>query len=371
MWWATSTPVANFLLQRGRLDAQLERNVLPAPTPLMTKENPYLRRLHLEAAVHEGDATEDDLRWMFDKVAVDELIEKRRKATREGRRAWFDASRGVVVRSALLRPVAGAVKPSTSRATITDVGVDIVDAATGRSIHKVDSVIAPTHYHPYRVLEHQGRLLQVRSGGDFDRAAMRIAVHDAPAGAACTLPELRFTFAPRQWLTEMDRRRDEDVQLRIRRAEVDIVEAVHAAISASRVRTEFPPVEARYRSQLLVVYLDHLRGHAGLERGLAYVAQVIDDLVLVHLRADDAAVEVEHRVAGFADDTTPALLFVDRTVGGLGVSETLDLDTLCNLLRWARSMMKACPCPHGCLRCAPPEVIDLKAKQDAIKILGG
>ena len=70
----------------------------------------------------------------------------------------------------------------------------------------------------------------------------------------------------------------------------DIVEAVHAAISASRVRTEFPPVEARYRSQLLVVYLDHLRGHAGLDRGLAYVAQVIDDLVLVHLRADDAAV---------------------------------------------------------------------------------
>jgi len=130
-------------------------------------------------------------------------------------------------------------------------------------------------------------------------------------------------------------------------------------------------VSSRYGTEIKVVWLAHLGAvDARWDDGLEHLARVLDDVLGAWLRCRDENIEVVPRRDGFGGIASPALLVVDRHVGGAGVADALSLPTLVRLLRWVRAVMMSCPCDSGCARCTPPEVLHLHAKNEAIGLLG-
>ncbi len=372
VWWTLPGPVANFLLERGRLGMQLQEGILPAPAPLFARDNGHLSRLHLLAALHEGSPEEELLRRAFGARRVTALIEDG-KARRVGTHAELDAGTGEIWRSSVLAPTRGEPRPDTSRRTVTRAEVRVVDGTVGDLLDRVDQLTAATHYYPHRVFGSRGRRFQVRAGGGFDRGSGTITVDPVGNDLEPTLPEVHFDISLKGWLGERDERSEGKLVVQAGDARVVVHEVVERAldvVGSSWSRFE-QPVSARYGTEIKAVWLRHLGPlPERWEPGLRHLARLLDDVLIAWLRCRDENIEVVPRLGGWGGIESPALLVVDRHVGGAGVADALSLPTLVRMLRWVRAVMTSCPCDSGCARCTPPEVLDLKAKNEAIALLG-
>jgi len=372
VWWVLPGPVANFLLEPGRLALQAAEGILPAPTPLFARDNGHLSRLHLLAALHEGSPEEELLRRAFGASRVSALIDDA-KARRIGDVAEMEAGTGAIRRSSVLAPHKGQQRPDTSRRTMTAAAVRVVDGTVGEELDRVDQLTAATHYYPHRVFGSRGRRYRVPPGGGFDRGSATITVEPVGNDLEPTVPDLVYDVTLREWLGERDQRSDGGLVIQAGDARVVVVEEVSRALSvvgSSWSRFEHP-VSARYSTEIKVLWLAH---HGRLddrwEAGLRHVARLLDDVLIAWLRCRDENIDVVPRIDGWGGIESPALLVIDRHVGGAGVADALTLPTLLGMLKWVRAIMVACPCDTGCARCTPPEVLDLSAKNDAIGLLG-
>lgn len=373
VWWVMPSPLSNFLLVKGRLEAQDDADQLPAPTPLFARENSHLQKLHLQAALHEGSPEEVLLRQAFGSTNVSALLDQG-QAVRVGRHAELEPGSGNVRRSHVLAPARGQQRPDTSRKTITQAEVRVVDGNVGDLLDRIDLITAQTHYYPHRVFGSQGRRYKVRSGGGFDRAAKRIEVDPVGNEMEPTRPDVVFEVELRERTGEWDERSQGALVIQAGDVRARVKETVTRALSQvgenwSRFDT---PVTATYLTEVKVVWLRHV---GALEEswadGLAHVARLLDDVLITHLRCRDENIEVVPRIAGFGGIDSPALLVIDRHVGGAGVADALSLDSILGMLRWVQAVMKACRCDRGCPNCTPPEVLRLQAKNEAIALLGG
>ncbi len=372
VWWTLPGPVGNFLLEPGRLALQLEEGILPAPAPLFARDNTHLSRLHLLAALHEGTPEEELLRIAFGARRVTELLEGG-QAQRVGSHAELDPGSGAIRRSSVLAPTRGQQRPDTSRRTMTRAEVRVVDATVGDELDQIDQLTAATHYYPHRVFGSRGRRYQVPAGGGFDRGSGTISVDPVGNELAPTVPDVHFSVDLREWLGERDQRSEGKLVVQAGDARVVVHEVVERALSVvggSWSRFE-EPVTARYGTEIKVVWLRHLgRLERRWEPGLRHLARLLDDVLVAWLRCRDENIEVVARIDGWGGIDSPALLVIDRHVGGAGVADALSLPTIVRLLKWVRAVMGACACDVGCPRCTPPEVLDLHAKNDAIGLLG-
>jgi hypothetical protein len=372
VWWILPGPVANFLLEPGRLAMQLDEGILPAPAPLFARENTHLSRLHLLAALHEGNPEEERLRVAFGARRVTELLEGE-QARRVGMHAELEPRTGSILRSHVLAPARGQQRPDTSRRTMTRAEVRVVDGTVGDLLDRVDRLTAKTHYYPHRVFGSRGRRYQVPAGGGFDAGSGTITVEPVGNDLEPTLPDVHFEIDLREWLGERDQRSQGKLIVQAGEARVVVHEVVERALSvvgSSWSRFE-QPVTARYGTQIKVVWLRHLGPlDDRWTNGLLHLARMLDDVLIAWLRCRDENIEVVPRLSGFDGIDSPALLVVDRHVGGAGVADALSLPTLVRLLRWVRAVMTSCACDSGCVRCTPPEILHLAAKNEAIGLLG-
>ena len=373
--WVAPSPMANFLMAQGRL-AELSRvRALPAPMPLSGSSNVYLQRLHLTAALHEGIPWETALRSAFRNRSVSSLIE-REEALRGGRRARLDTKKGTVERSWMLHPAAGLGRPDTSRETVTSAAVRVVDGAEGSELLRVDKITAATHFYPYRVFGLRGRRFHVPAGGGLDASVGTVTVWPVGEEREPTVPGIGFALQLKDWVGDYDRLDERGLSLGRRRAVVRVTERIGSAIeNQSGRRFSFEPVESNYNTELLVVALEHLQGRSSKElKGLALVAALLDEALLLHLRVEDDKLKVEPLPQGFAADqggsTAPSLAFIDRHIGGLGMAEVLTPHLLGSIFKWSRSALHSCPCMDGCELCTPASVLKLQAKQEAIQMMG-
>ena len=373
VWWVMPSPLGNFLLAPGRLAAQDSDDQLPAPTPLFARENSHLQKLHLQAALHEGSPEEVLLRSAFGSENVSTLLDQG-QAVRVGRHAELEPGSGTVRRSHVLAPARGQQRPDTSRKTITKAEVRVVDGNVGDLLDRVDLITAQTHYYPHRVFGWRGRRYTVRSGGGFDRKAGRIEVDPVGNEMEPTRPDITFDVELRERTGEWDQRSQGALVIQAGDVRARVHETVTRALSqVGESWSQFDtPVKAAYLTEVKVVWLRHVGTlEDSWQDGLAHVARLLDDVLITHLRCRDENIEVVPRIRGFGGIDSPALLFIDRHVGGAGVAEALSLDSILGMLRWVQAVMKACRCDRGCPRCTPPEVLRLQAKNEAISLLGG
>jgi hypothetical protein len=373
--WVAPSPLANFLTAPGRLSELARLRGLPAPMPLSGASNKYLTRLHLTAALHEGNPWETALREAFRTAAVSSLI-AREDAVRGGRRARLDTRRGRVERSWTLQPAAELGRPDTARETVTSADVRVVDGAEGSELMRIDKITAATHYYPYRVFGQGGRRFHVPAGGGLDERAGTVTIWPVGEEREPTVPGVGFVLQLREWVGEYDRLDERGISLVRRRASVRVTERVGSAIETqSGRRFSFEPVEATYNTDLLVVQLEHLAGRrADQLQGLPLVAALLDEALLLHFAVEDDKLRVEALPSGFAADAggsgSPSLAFIDRHIGGIGMADALTPHLLGSLFKWSRSALHSCPCMDGCERCTPGSVLGLRAKQDAIQMMG-
>lgn len=370
VWWVLPSPLTNFLLEGDRLRGQFREGLLPAPAPLFARDNRYLQQLHLLAALHEGSPEEERLRGTFGAPQVTGLIAQER-ANRVSQHAELDA--GCVRRSAVLAPARGQERPDTSRQTITATEVTVVDRSSGTTLARLDKLIAQTHYYPHRVFGSRGRRYQVAAGGGFDSGSATISVDPVGNDRQPTIPSLDFLVEHHEWIGERDSRKEDGLLIQAGQARVLVREFVgHSLDQNGDSHVELDrPVRSQYRTRIKVIWLKR-HGRLGEEwaDGLAHVARLMDDVLVAHLRCLDENIEVEPRIEGYGTIDSPALLVIDRHVGGAGVADALSLDVIIRSLRWVQAVMKSCRCDHGCRRCAPPEVVRLAAKNEAIALLG-
>ena len=106
-------------------------------------------------------------------------------------------------------------------------------------------------------------------------------------------------------------------------------------------------------------------------RARYHLARVLDALLPAHVRAAQEDVEVQALAEGLGGLARPALVFVDRHVGGMGVAEAIDAEAVHDLLRWERGVLFHCPCMDGCANCTSPEMLAVGAdKQGVLQLLG-
>lgn len=365
VWWLPS-PLTSFLTEGNRLGAQLEDGTLPSPAPVFSTTNGYVQELHLRRAVQEGEPDEDALRRLFAEGAIAKLLASGDAKVR-GERTTADVEGGVLRRSRIIVAAKSAEHGLSAGMTVTRAVAKIVDGQSGDVIEQVDRLTAQTHYYPYKVFSYRGRRYEVPSDGG-SRGRDEIVVRSADANKEPTTPLIEFEVSKLRTVGGEDRRAQGAFVIRTRTDEIEVTETLRGAISGNAT-IEFPPVTARYRTQLRVVFFEHLAGHDP-GPGLDHIARVLDDVLLTHLRVRDEYLEVE-AFNGYGGENVPALVFIDRRVGGVGVADALGLEAVFSMLKWTQALMKSCPCMHGCERCTPSEVLHHKAKQSAIQLLGG
>ena len=366
VWWNEPSPLTNFLLEGDRLQDQARQAILPSPAPVYSERNTFLHDLHLRLAIHEGEPPKVELLRYFSARQLDHLFDK--GECREGRVVSVaDHEQGTVARSPLIALTNFDAKGLDARMTVTKMATAIIDGTSGEEIDRVDHRTVRTHYYPYKIFSRAGRRYRVPPGGGLGKPAELVveavdAVHDP------TSPVVSFEINRLETLEGPHRQQQGSFAVRARTDEVMLTEVVSGATSRTGT-IEFEPVSSEYKTHIRVVYLEHLYGHANIEASLLHLARVLDDVLLTHLRIRDEYLEVEPAPSGYGGEPIPALLFIDRHVGGIGVADALGLETLFDLFRWTSVLMKSCPCNDGCDRCSPPEVLVYKAKQMAIQML--
>lgn len=365
--WCKPNPLARFLMEKGVLASLSARNELPTPKPLAGTENDFLVAAHVEAALDEGEPGEDDLRLAFSDGAVSALLSARKDVQKVGFRARFFPDERKVSRSVRLHRKGEPLGPDRLK-TITPNVVEVRRRHDGAVLARVDRRLARTRFYPRRVFAHEGELYEVL---DSDLATeTNLVCAKAAASSAPTLPLLDVRVSGRAYIGNIARHQFGKLAFARGVASVSVEETVSGVLARGAVEpaVRYPAVETRYESRAVVVLFETVPQHATLK----HLARLVDLLLPAHVVTEDEDIEVLAYPDGFLDIPRPALLFVDRHLGGLGLDAALDAQALYNLLRWAWGVLYSCPCMKGCAQCVPASVLKQGPdKQGVLQLLGG
>ncbi|MSP17134.1 MAG: DUF1998 domain-containing protein, partial [Myxococcales bacterium] len=372
VWWVKESPVSRFLLEPWRQRRMMEeleaRDELPSPRPVAGFNNRYLAAAHLEAAVHEGRVDEASLRRAFSDTAVDEFLAAQPGTHTGGSRARWRTDTRATERSRIL-VAATEAWPDARRETVTRNILEIRSRTTGEVLRRVDRRVAATRFYPHRVFRAKGLLHQL-DGGGIAKGADHLLAAPADARAAPTAPDLRIETACRRWVGEVERHLSDNLAFQRGVAEITVREAVAGAMPHGHAvaTVQYPAVQAEYETVAAVIFLVGPASAASIH----HVARLADLLLTSHLIAQPEDVEVIGYAEGFGGTRSPALVFVDRNIGGMGVAEALDHHAVRDLLRWAWGVLYSCACARGCAKCTPPEVLLAGPdKEGALRLLSG
>lgn len=365
LWWLDETPLSRFLLRDGALAGLAQQDELPAPRPVAGVGNPYLAAAHLEAALAEGLPDLASLRWGFGDAAVDALLAARPGLATGARRARWDADGHKVVASPVLTLGAGAWT-DPRRDMITANAVEVRSSIDASVIARIDRRVAATRMYPHRVFRARGTLWQVPAGAP----GATLTVSPAAAGAAPTGPELDVELTDASWQARPEQH--SVGKLRFARAVATVVvhERVTGAIARGQAAAQvrYAPATATYPTEAVVVLFEH----APSRKALRHAGRLAADLAPAHVRVERDDLEIVIAADGLAGLARPALVIIDRHVGGIGLAGALDPGTVHDLLRWTWGVLFRCPCVEGCPQCTPRDVLAAGPdKVGALKLLGG
>jgi hypothetical protein len=364
VWWVPETPLSRFLLRPDMLRTLQERNELTTPRVLLGRRNRWLINAHMDAALLEAAHAENDLRMTFGDAAVNERIQNADLHVC-GTVARVDPATNGLLRSSLCKASTDRVIRKERRTTITRDVIRVEDEESGTLLTTVDRRILPTRYYPRRVFAQGARRFTVSPDAYSDglpRERLRVKPGTDRDSLTAPILDIRPTFV--EMTTEPVRMDRGDFTIAVGAAAVSVTETVQGCVTldAQATTIRYSPVSTRepYETRAALVFLQ--------------AARSLDGLIIAHLGSAQEDVEILDALSGFADVSRPALLFVDRHIGGMGVAEALPPDVVHELLRWARALLASCPnmsCLDGCTLCTPAEVLKQGPdKQGVLQMLG-
>lgn len=366
LWRVEDSALARFLLLPRALEELDRRGELPTPRPIAGRRNRWLLRAHLEAALSEGASHEVALREAFGEAVVADRLERSPAVLSETRAAWIDPASGRV-RRAPRRRVTATQAATKLRRTVTTETVELVDEAGGRQVALVDAAIAAVRFHPSRVFEHDGARYRLGTA-PIEASQRRVPVSRVDSRTPLTQAETMLELTSRTEAFEPTVVGRNGLSLALAALDVTVTESVDRArtIGGASATVSFARVTATYPSEATVVFFE--RGSA---RTLEHLARSLASMLPAHVRVGAEDADVVALPEGFGGLSRPALAFVDRHVGGMGLTDALDGDAVHDMLRWARLVLQNCGCLDGCARCTPPEVIERGADKQGVLLLLG
>jgi hypothetical protein len=330
-------------------------------------DNPYIAAAHIETALREGRPDEAALRRAFGDLAVDQLSRGETELAR-GHRARFDSVERTIERSTILSAT-GTRGLDPQRETVTASIVEVKSSRSGEVLARVDRRVAPTRLYPHRIFRSGDRLYQVGSEPVAPDASS-VVVKRAPQNASPTLPLITLAIEDARWRGKPKQVQMGKLNFARGTADISLRESVTGALSREKgtASVKYAPVSVKYSTRAVVI----LFAQKPSAKALRYAGAMAARLIPAHLLVEPEDVDVVAFPSGFANVARPALVFVDRHLGGIGVSSALDAATIHNLFRWTWGILYRCPCMNGCDKCTPPELLATEPdKVGALKLLGG
>lgn len=365
--YCKDSPLCRFLTDKGVLAGLSERGELPTRRPLAGTNNDFLLAAHLEAALFEGEPAEWNVRQAFLDAPVDSLLNAGTTVKQTGVRASFLPGEHRIVRSPKLHRSGAALSPERLQ-TVTQNVLDVRREHDRALLFRTDRRLAKTRFYPHRVFAHEGKLYEVLAGALGNDTTVFCAL--LRTNAVPTMPLLDLRAVPSELRSSVDRHQFGKLTFARAVASVTVEETVSGSIprGESEPKVRYPAVESRYPSHAVLVLFESVPSHAALRQ----LACGLDWILPAHVVHEDEDAHVLACPEGFSGLSRPALLFVDRHLGGLGLADALTAEAIYKLLRWTWGVLYRCPCMNGCAQCVPAIALAQGAdKQGVLKLLGG
>lgn len=363
LWALHDDPVTRMLQGEGNLQALVQRGRLQAPQAVIGAHNRSVARDHLRRALSDGPQRAAALRASFGPSLVDEVVGQRSIDA-----AFTARDRdGKVVRSALL-PVGQPQERPVEASAVTDRVVEIVEAASGRTLRVVDEINATTRYYPRRIFRVGPDRFEVPLHAHDQRRA-RVEVVPVDRNLDATIPMLSVTLTAKEALVAPESIRRGPITFRLGTFDTVVEEVVHGVRRGRKAEVEYPEVRARYRTRARLLGFDRMASAAAMLHLGASLRQVMG----AQLALDSEDVLVRPVSAGWWPEWPGGLVIADRHVQGAGLAEALDEHRVASLLDWVYAILHRCPCERGCPACSPAEILETGDldKSGVIALLGG
>lgn len=363
LWALHDDPVTRMLQGEGNLQALVQRGRLQPPQAVIGAHNRSVARDHLRRALSDGPQRAAALRASFGPSLVDEVVGQRSTDV-----SFTARDRdGKVVRSALL-PVGQPLDRPVEASAVTDRVVEIVEAASGRTLRVVDEINATTRYYPRRIFRVGPDRFEVPLHAHDQRRA-RVEVVPVDRNLDATIPMLSVTLTAKEALVAPETIRRGPVTFRLGTFDTVVEEVVHGVRRGRKAEVEYPEVRARYRTRARLLGFDRMASAAAMLHLGASLRQVMG----AQLAIDSEDVLVRPVSSGWWPEWPGGLVIADRHVQGAGLAEALDEHRVASLLDWVYAILHRCPCERGCPACSPAEVLETGDldKSGVIALLGG
>jgi len=350
LWGVADTPLTRFLLRNNNLRGLSQHGQLPVPRPLVGRDNAALALGHLRAALHEGAQDLESLIDLFGRSRVEQVL----GADFTPHRFTVRPSVTGMRRSAQV-PALSTAPENPLRGTVTDLRVRILDENRGRLLDEVDRLLVETRYYPGRVFAVGNTRYEVPLNA-YDTKRGEIRVQPLADDRPLTRPHLRITFLQAEAVQAPQRVHENGGTFEVTTLEVVAHEEVSGYRKVGQAGgVELPKVTSRYRTRARALFFPARASHNAWQ----HLARSMDDVLVAHLLSRNEDLEVVPVDPGMLPGMPAGLVVLDRSPGGMGATEALDLPVLQEILRWVEAILRNCPCPDGCPQCTPQDVLDI------------
>jgi hypothetical protein len=362
---AESTPTTRFALHPRTLPALLGQRRLPAPAPLVARRNPIVQRLHLRAALAEGEQDLASLHAVFDDP---QMIDEACKPLVRGAHMLRGATGRSEFDRVELVAKSGERVASHLRETVTENVVHIVELDSGREIARTDAITLETRYYSGRVFSKGARRYEVPLGAHAAGDTLRVKQVDPKRPLNRPRLAIELTTVSEEHEADLELRLESHAPgpaTRIRYATlvVHARESIHGVVDDDgRIVQRYAPLRATYDTRIR---------HVGFRHGassnvLLHLASAVDDVLRYTIASDREDFAVVP-----SSEPLPGIAIVDRQFRSAGVVEALPADRLLRVLEWVSAILAQCTCADGCPSCTAPHVLAAGADKAGVLALLG
>jgi hypothetical protein len=346
LWAWTEGPATRFLLADDTLRRLDGNGRLPNPRALAGEFNKFVARAHLEAALREGRQDTSSLAGHFGRSLTEGVLKQSGLET--GHSLRRTPAGDTLVRVATVPSRSGS-QDEVLRDTVTQDAIDIVARAGHRRLARCDRETAAVRYYPGRVFSHQDARYEVRQQ-QLDEKRGQLMVDAAPPGRLPTRPDIQVAL---QVIGEDELPQEVRAERRVYQLAtwtVRVTEKISRYYHADGTSTGYAaPVEATYVTRVRAILFPKVVPAGAMQ----HLAACLDHVLQAHLLAADEDIHVIPVPAGLHQGLPAGVAVVDRHVGGMGVAEALDQQSVEVLLQWTRAILQTCACNAGCAKCTP------------------
>lgn len=346
LWAWADGPATRFLLANDAMRRMEGNGRLPNPRALAGEFNRFVARAHLEAALREGRQDASSLAGHFGRSLSEGVLSQ--LGAKTGHSLRRTPGGDGLLRVATVPSLTGS-QDEVLRDTVTQDAIEIVARTGQRRLTRCDRETAAVRYYPGRVFSHQDARYEVKQQ-QLDERRGQLVVDAAPPGRLATRPDITVyldVLGDEEMAQEF---RAERRVYKLATWTVRVTEEIRRYFHADGTSTTYAaPVRATYNTRVRALLFPSPAPAGAME----HLAACLDHVLLAHLLAADDDIHVEPIAAGLYQGLPAGVAIIDRHVGGMGVAEALDQQSVEVLLQWTRAILQTCPCNAGCEKCTP------------------